>query len=295
MSELIAVIGASGNEYTVTEHTTARVLPGESEAVRARLVYALEGLGYVVVSDSPLQARRARRKDVVRADFDDHARRLALGLRQGEAATRVTFDFVVSHGGWATKGDLLTLEREADAVVALAAEPPATGHCRSCGTGNGGEARFCRLCGSPTDQGMPAEVEVLRLTAAARGGLQEIVCGLALALVGAAPALLMMLLGRPKVANVGLVLFVVVEAVAWWMTLYGVIRINRSLRAKPATRAQVSPAAGATGSRLPHAQTSALPPAPFSVTEGTTELLGAPARERVGVRRSGRGDTGPLN
>jgi hypothetical protein len=294
MSEFIAVVGASGNEYTVTEHTITRVLPGEAAAVRARLVYALESLGYTVVSDNPLQARRARRKDIVRADFDDHARRLAVGLRQGEAATRVTLDFAVSHGGWATRGDLLTLEREADAIAALASEPPATGHCHSCGTENGHEARFCRLCGSPTDQDMPAEVEVLRLTAAARGGLQEVVCGLVVALMGAAFLLPFVLLGKPKVANVCLVLLVIVEALAWCMTLYGIIRINRSLRAKPATRAQASPAVEAVGSRLPHAQTSALPPAPFSVTEGKTELFGTPARERVGLRRAGRGDTGPL-
>src|SRR5688572_9177168 len=116
MSEFIAVMGSSGNEMTVSEHSARRVLTGEVEAVRARLVYALESLGYAVVSDNPLQARRARRKDIIRADFTDHPRRLAVGLRQvGASATQVTFDFAVSHGGCATKGDLLTLEREADA------------------------------------------------------------------------------------------------------------------------------------------------------------------------------------
>src|SRR5688572_16644272 len=179
MSEFIAVMGGSGNEMTVSEYTVRRVLTGEAEAVRARLVYALESLDYLVVSDNPLQARRARRKDIVRADFTDHPRRLAVGLRQvGATATQVTFDFAVTHGGWVTKGDLLTLEREADAVVALAASPPATGLCRSCGTENGGEARFCRLCGAPNTSGEPAELEVLRLTASARAGLQEIVGGL---------------------------------------------------------------------------------------------------------------------
>lgn len=281
MSELIVVMGASGSEYTVAEHATTRVLSGEAEAVRARLVYALESLGYTVVSDNPLQARRARLKDVVRADFTDHARRLAVGLRKGgSAATQVTFDFAVTHGGFTTKGDLLTLEREADAIAALASEPPATGLCGSCGTENGGDARFCRLCGAPSAPDMPAEVEVLRLTAAARGGLQEIVCGLIIALLGAAPTLPLILLGRPKVANVGLVLLVIIEAVAWWMTIYGIIRINRSLRAKPASRAQALPAAEAHAGRLPRAETSALPPTPFSVTEGTTELLGALPRER---------------
>ena len=99
MSEFIAVMGGSGNEYTVCEHTTTRVLTGEAEAVRPRLVYALESLGYTVVSDNPVHARRPRRKDIVRADFTDHAWRLAVGLRQGGAAgTQVTFDFAITLG-----------------------------------------------------------------------------------------------------------------------------------------------------------------------------------------------------
>ena len=62
MSEFIAVAGASGGNYGVGEYTTRRVMPGDVETVRARLVYALESLGYAVVSENPLQARRASRK-----------------------------------------------------------------------------------------------------------------------------------------------------------------------------------------------------------------------------------------
>ncbi|HEY0174200.1 MAG TPA: zinc ribbon domain-containing protein [Pyrinomonadaceae bacterium] len=298
MSELIAVMGGSGNEMTVSEHSVRRVLTGEAEAVRARLVYALESLDYTVVSDSPLLARRARRRNIVSADFTDHPRRLGVGLRQvGASATQVTFDFAVTHGGWVTKGDLLTLEREADAVMALAASPPATGLCPSCGTENGEGGRFCRLCGAPNTSGEPAELEVLRLTASSRAGLQEIVCGLLLALLAAAVMLPLVLLGKPKVANIMLVLLVVVEAAALLMTLYGILRINRALKRKPEGHAlpAVADAAAAAG-RLPHAQTSALPHAPFSVTEGTTELLTPRPREaeRVPVRRRERSDTGPV-
>ncbi|HWW77424.1 MAG TPA: zinc-ribbon domain-containing protein, partial [Pyrinomonadaceae bacterium] len=147
----------SGNGYTVAEHSARRVLAGDAESVRRRLVYALESLGYTVVSENPLQARRGSRKDIVRADFTDHARKLAVGLRQGgAAATQVTFEFAVTHGGCSTKGDLLTLEREVDAILALAAEPHAAGLCRACGTENGADARFCRLCGAPNAAGAPA-------------------------------------------------------------------------------------------------------------------------------------------
>src|SRR5215213_1865767 len=221
MSEFIAVMGGSGGSYTVGEHTARRVMAGDLETVRARLVYALESLGYAVVSENPLQARRRKQKDIVRADFNEHARKLAVGLRQvGAAATQVTFDFAVTHGGCMTKGDRLTLEREADAFVALAQATPATGLCRSCGTENGGDARFCRLCGAPSATGAPAELEVLRLTAASRAGLQEITGGLLIAVLALAGALALILTGRPKAVNVGWGVLLVGELVGWWMALY---------------------------------------------------------------------------
>lgn len=295
MSEFIVAMGGSSGEYTVSEHTTTRVMTGEIEAVRARLVYALENLGYTVVSDNPLQARRAQRKNIITADFTDHARRLAVGLRNaGVAATQATFDFAVSHGGFTTKGDLLTLEREADAFVALAQTTPGTGLCRSCGTENGLDARFCRLCGVPSATGTPAELEVLRLTAASRGGLQEIVGGFFIATVALLGALAMILTGRPKMVNVGWVILLIGETIGWWMAIYGMKRIHCALNRKAKTKSlAVAPTVTA---QLPHAREAALPPASFSVTEGTTELLSPHAheRERVHVRRGGTSDTGPV-
>ena len=49
-------------------------------------------------------------------------------------------------GGWRRAG---RGHREADAVVALAAAPPAASVCGNCGTENAGDSRFCRLCGAP--------------------------------------------------------------------------------------------------------------------------------------------------
>ncbi|HEX8146906.1 MAG TPA: zinc ribbon domain-containing protein [Pyrinomonadaceae bacterium] len=281
----------SGGNYSVGEHTTRRVMAGDVEAVRARLVYALEGLGYTVVSENPLQARRGKLKNVVSADFSEHARKLAVGLRQGgSAATQVTFDFAVTHGGFMTKGDLLTLEREADAVVALAQAPPATGLCRSCGTENGGDARFCRLCGAPSATGAPAELEVLRLTAASRAGLQEVVCGLLIAVLALAAALALILFSvKPKVVNLGWGILLVGEVVGWWMALYGMARVHRALNRK--SDAKLPPAAqAAPPPQLAHARD-----AHFSVTEGTTELLGSAPREREKVHaRREHSDTGPI-
>lgn len=297
MAEFLPAMESQTN-YTVCEHMTRRVMAGDAEAVRARLVAALERLDYQVLSENPLQARRAARKSVVFGDFLDHARRLSVALRpSSEAATVVTFDFAVTHGGCMFEGDRRTLEREVDSVVALAAAPPAESVCRNCGTENLGDARFCRLCGAPGAAGAPAELEVARLTAGSRAALQEIAFGLAVALGVLAVTLPMILLGtKPKIINIGRMLLVVGELFGWWMALYGVLRLHRTLnRAGETSRAPG--AAQAAPPALDSAHAAALPPARprASVTEGTTELLTpvSPAREPVPARRP-RADTNPF-
>lgn len=298
MSDVMSGFGSSGGGTGVGEHSMTRVLAGETEDARRRLVYALEALGYSVTSESPLQARRRSLKDVVRADFTEHSRKLSVSLRpSSETAVVATFDFEVRHGGCMTRGDLKTLEREADAIVALAAAPPASTLCRACGTENGGDAHFCRLCGAPSAANVPAELEVLRLTAGSRASLQEITTGLFIALLTLAVTLPMIIFSvRPKVVNIGWVCLLIGEAVGWLMTLYGVLRLYLTLNSqKRSARLAGVGQAQALPQPLPSAQTTALPPA--SVTEGTTELLGdvrAYAREKVPVPRH-RGDTSPIN
>ena len=294
MSEFIAVMGGSGSNYGVGEHTTGRVMAGDVEAVRARLVYALENVGYTVISENPLQARRGKQKDIIRADFTDHARKVAVGLRQGgSAATQVTFDFAVTHGGCMTKGDLLTLEREADAIVALAQAPAGAGLCRSCGTENEGGGRFCRLCGAPSASAAPAELEVLRLTAASRAGLQEVVGGLLIAMLALAAASAMIIFTvNPNVVNIGWLILLIGEAIGWWMTLYGMARIHRTLNRRPEARSLPAPP---VVPQLAQVRDAALPPAHLSVTEGTTELLTPVPREREKVPARGEhSDTSPI-
>lgn len=298
MSEGMSAFSSSGGGTGVGEHSMTRVLAGETEGARRRLIYALEALGYSVTSESPLQARRRRLKDVVRADFTEHSRKLSVSLRpSSDTAVVATFDFEVKHGGCMSRGDLKTLEREADAIVALAAAPPASTLCRACGTENGGDAHFCRLCGAPSAAGVPAELEVLRLTAGSRASLQEITTGLLIALLTLAVTLPMILFSvRPKVVNTGWVCFLIGETLGWLMTLYGVLRLYLTLNSKKrSARLAGTGQAQTLPQSLPSAQTTALPPA--SVTEGTTELLGdarAYAREKVPVPRH-RGDTSPIN
>lgn len=293
MSEFIPAMDGSGGTY-VGQHSVKRVLAGDIESVRRRLAGGLEALGYTVLSENPLQARREQLKDCLRADFNDHQRRLAVLLRpSSETATTAVFDFTVVHAGLMTKGDRRTLEREVDAIIALAEAPGTTGVCRSCGTENNEGGRFCRLCGAPNEAEAPAELELLRLTAAARAGLQEIVVGLSIALLALAAGLALILFtGKPKAVYVGCGVLVIGQIIGWWMALYGMARMHRTLNREPDAKL---PPAAAVPPPLPRAREAALPPAHFSVTEGTTELLGNTLRERerVPVRRE-PSDTSPI-
>ena len=296
MSEFIAAMdGSGGGGYGVAEHTSKRVLAGDAEGARRRLVFALEALGYTVTSESPLQARRRALKDIVRGDFNDHARRINVSLRQSsETATVATFDFAVVYGGcWMTRGDRKTLELEADALVALATSEPASSFCRACGTENAGDARFCRLCGAPAGTHAPSEVEVLRLTAGSRAAMQELGAGMLGILLTLAVTVPLILYGNAKLVKAGWLFLAVGELVSWWMALYGLLRLYLTLNSRKRRAGLAAPEAEAAYA-LPRPQTGALPPA--SVTEGTTELLGArrPPRERVPVPRE-RGDTSPIN
>jgi hypothetical protein len=293
MSEFIPAMDASGGAY-VGEHSVKRVLAGNLELVRRRLAGGLEALGYTVLSENPLQARREQLKDCLRADFTEHQRRLAVLLRpSSETATTAVFDFTVVHAGVMTKGDRRTLEREVDAIIALAEAPGSTGVCRSCGTENGEGGRFCRLCGAPSEAEEPAELEVLRLTAASRAGLQEIVGGVAIALLALAAALALILMGRPKAVNAGWVILVIGQVIGWWMALYGMRRIHRTLNREP--DAKLLHAAPSVPPPFAPAREAALPPAHISVTEGTTELLDYVPREgeRIPARRE-HSDTSPI-
>ena len=298
MSEFVPAMYSSGDTGRgVGEHTTQRVLAGEMESARRRLVYALETLGYSVTSENPLQARRRKLKNFVSADFTEHARKLSVSLRpSSETAVVATFDFEVVHGGCMTGGDTQTLEREADAIVALATAPPASSLCPACGTDNGGDAHFCRLCGAPSVVRVPAEMEVLRLTAGSRASLQEISIGLLIALLTVAISLPMILFSiKPKVVNAGWLVLFIGETLGWLLTFYGLLRLHLTLNSrKRGTHLTGVEFVHTLPQSLPNTHTTALPPA--SVTEGTTELLNANvyAREKVPVARE-RGDTNPFN
>lgn len=273
----------SGLGYT--EFDIRRVVPGDAEGARQRLAGVLEQFNYRILNEQPLQARRSQQKNIVAADSLDLATKLTIALKTlGPHATLATFDYAVQQV-W-TEGDKQTFEREVDAIIALASSSGRATVCRACGVESAGDSRFCRACGAPASrESLPAELEVMRLTAGARASQQEYVAGiLTMALTLAVTLPMIFLAGKPKVVNAGIVFFVIGQLLAWFFLLYGARRLHRTLNPKRAAARDELPLS-APGA-IHGAQASALPPASTawaSVTEGTTELLGAPRREKAEI------------
>lgn len=276
MSESINQVDTHSG-YGVTEHSFKKVLPGEIAHVRQRLIDALEKFEYMILSEEPLHARRGGSfsMNILNCDL-----KLTIALRQSsEVSTIATFNYVIPLS-MVTSGDLHTLEREAEAIIALVNMRPTSSTCVMCGTNNSGDSRFCRGCGAPNAGSVPAELEVMRLTAGARAGQQTVVTGAIVVLSILAIAVPLILFGRPKGVTAGWVLLILGQLVGWATLLYGMIRLHRTLN--PKTTAQPFPSMNHAQAFTP-AKAGALPPqsAWASVTEGTTELLGTQPGERV--------------
>ena len=165
---------------TTSDHDLTLAIPGDVGSVRARLVNAIQTLGYKVLSDQPLYAKRGSQ---CAAKWDcslnvlDYPTTLMISLKQtNDAAVLATFNYEVKAYMRMTKGDRQTLAREAEAIAALMMERAAVSACRTCGTQATDESNFCRRCGAPLTLDVP-ELEVLRLTRSARGSYHNIFVG----------------------------------------------------------------------------------------------------------------------
>ncbi len=282
MSEFIATMSGSGEYVQLSEHNFRRVLAGDVESVRERLVYALERLDYRVLSEQPLIAKRSSGK-VSSCSFSvlKCVKSLTIGLKTvNPTSTLVTFDYEILNS-FVTKGDRQTVEREAEAIIALATARPVAALCASCGTNNSNDSRFCRVCGTPNAADDPQELEVLRLTSGARDAHQNIIGGVITMLSVAAMALPLIFLSN-KGPKGGIALLILGELFALCWLFYGMWRLHHTLNSKKDEK-RVQPV------NIPHAMPAMQPaallpqPAHASVTEGTTELLATPERERVPV------------
>ena len=281
MSGFIATMGGSGEYVQLSEHNFRRVLAGDIESVRERLIYALERLDYRVLSEQPLMAKRSGQVSSCSFSVLKCVKGLTIGLKAlNPTSTLVTFDYEILNS-FVTKGDRQTVEREAEAIIALATARPAAALCASCGTNNSNDSRFCRVCGTPNAASDPKELEVLRLTSGARVGYQNIVGGF-IAMLGVLAMALPLIFLSSKGPKGGVILLIVGELFALSWLFYGMWRLHHTLNPKSDEK-QLQPVS--IPRAMPGVQPAALliQPALASVTEGTTELLATPERERVPV------------
>jgi len=240
----------------------------------------LEEFNYVVLGESPIQAKRKQSRSILTATILEYQGRLTIGLKQiSKASTVATFDYAVPY--LFTRGDRESLEREADAIIALAAASTSHVICSGCGAESTGAVRFCRACGAPVaGSKLPPELEIMRMTAGASASQQEIIFGLLVTLLTLAVSLPMVLGSDGKAANIGWVFIVIGGLLAFLSLQQGLRRLQRTLNPKPITALSQKP-----DSQRPEfeSQRTALPARPASVTEGTTELMADASREPVPV------------
>lgn len=253
------------------EHHFRRTIPGDIDSVRRRLSDVLESFGYIVLGDTPIQAKRPRQKSIWVAMVLDYDTTLTIALKPiSSASTLATFDYEIEQ--LFTKGEMQALEREAEAIIALATSASVEVFCPSCGAENAGNARFCRGCGKPAARNqLPSELEVMRLTANASGSQIELTLGLILsflALLVATPMILFV--SSIKGVVFGWILLLLGELLGAFFLILGMRRLHRSLNPLNPTQ----PEAPSEPTReFSMRERDALPPQPASIVEGTTELM----------------------
>ncbi|MFY9555360.1 MAG: zinc ribbon domain-containing protein [Blastocatellia bacterium] len=252
------------------EHHFRRDIPGDVDSVRERLSNVLEGFGYIVIGETPIQAKRPRHKSIWVSNISDYDTRLTIALKPiSSVSTLATFDYEVEQ--LFTKGEMQSLEREAEAIIALATGASAEIFCPSCAAQNEANARFCRVCGKPAARNsLPAELEVMRLTASASGSQIEITLGLGLCLLSLLITLPMILLsGSIKGVVFGWIILTLFQLLGAFFLCLGMRRLHRALNPASPPRVETPPETKA----LSMLERAALPPQPVSIVEGTTELM----------------------
>ena len=260
------------------EHRFSREIPGDVDTVRNRVAEVLEQFNYFVLGGNPLQAKRDRLKNILVAGVLEYRATLTIAFKPiSPASTLATFDYSVEY--LFTKGDRLTLEREADAVIAQVIAGSRETRCPSCGEENGARVRFCRACGTPLGRtDVPPEVEILRFTAETNAARQELATGLVIGLLTLIGSLAVALLVEGEEWLV-LGLGGVGGLIAGFYLLHGLRRLGTFFAPSTKRGGKVDePPIGLIEGR------EAIPVHQYSITEGTTELMSAPregSRDRV--------------
>jgi len=273
---------------TISDHDLTLAIPGDVGSVRARLVNAIQTLGYKVLSDQPLHAKRGKQcgaKWDCSLNVLDYSTKLTISLKQtNDVAVLATFNYEVNSYMRMTKGDRQTLAREAEAIAALAMERAAASACLTCGTQVMDESNFCRRCGAPLGLDVP-ELEVLRLTRNARGSYHNIFVGNIVFLLALLTVVTWFVVIGARIVGPMLWVGIPLASYGLFLLLNGARQLHKTLN--PATTKTVATAAHPAFKSS--VTTTALPPASVnSVTEVTTNLLST----KEPVRRKDRNTSG---
>jgi hypothetical protein len=272
---------------TESDHDLTLAIPGEIDSVRRRLIDAIQQLGYKILGEQPIYAKRGKQhaaKWDCSVNVLDYPTTLTVALKQtNDVAVVATFNYEVNSYMCMTKGDRQTLAREAEAIAALATERLAISACGACGTRITDESNFCRRCGAPTVLDLP-ELEVLRLTRGSRDSYHNIFVGLVTLVLASLTALPLFIVSGARITAPLFWVGIPLASLALIAILKGSWQLHQTLNPKPLKTgaAKTTPAFTASVTKgLP------APSANDSVTEGTTELLtpGRKVHEVEPVRR----------
>ncbi len=263
------------------DHDLFLTIPAKAEALRLNLPQALERLGYKVISEQPLLAKRGALGGAQHAcSFEplDYPTKLMIGLKPlNQNATQATFSYELKSAGWGIfEGDKDTLQREAEAIAALAMLNGAATACVSCGTTTTDDSRFCRRCGAPLTADAP-ELEIYRLTRGTRAAWRDVTLGAIMVLSLLALMVVIDFLGlgpfKPKLVKAFMIFGTIWGVFGLWALLEGIWKVHNTLNPQKGTDSSFTERA--TPPVLSGAPINTLPsrPAHFSVTEQTTNLL----------------------
>jgi hypothetical protein len=262
-----------GMSTTESDYAVTLTLSGHAESLRPRLVEAVERLGYKVITEQPLYAKRAAR-GYARWDCSfetlDYPRKLTIALKPvNDLTTLATFNYEIKAFSCMTRGDRQTLQCEAEALAALTMQRSMVNSCAACGTEVTDDSRFCRRCGAVLDVEV-SELEVLRLTESARKAHHNIVSGVIVLLVALTLPFLLIWIDTTKAFRAIILLSSLTGAAGLFTLLQGMWQLHHTLNPAQTKKINAEPV-----KTFAAPQTRSLPPRPaqLSVTEGTTELL----------------------
>jgi hypothetical protein len=300
------IVNSSTNSAEqTTELYVKKVLPGNINDVRLRLISSMESMGYDIIEEEPNIIGRRGAKGwgnwFGSADVLDYPMTLTVRLKSlSNSSTRATFDYLIKHP-MLNKGEKNVVVQEAKTIAAISKIQAIEKMCSVCETESTDDSRFCRRCGAPLTSEL-SELEVLRMTAETRAGNTSVVASAISAAISVILIILMLVLSavgvlQPKGLIILLSFSLLTALISVASSSFGWNRLRRALNKPTEQSPRIT---GHFPNSLETGEFQELPPRqPFaSITEGTTNLLDeewANRREKEKVPVSSRRNTNDLD